>query len=164
MKKAVLTFVIHNDQILLAESNYRPGRTTWNGISGFVEDKEKPEEAAVRELYEEVKLRVYTHDLEQVGVMHLSTVNPEEVREETLTITIFLCENFQGQARMTPGVRPRWFDFTAIPYQDMFEDTKDWLERILTGEKLIIDIISKADDQTESLQVKDVLIRNVFEK
>ncbi len=164
MKKAVLTFVINDDQVLLAESSYRPNKITWNGISGFIEGKEKPEEAAVRELYEEVKLRVYEHDLEQVGVLHLYTINHEDIRKETLTITIFLCTRFQGEAHMTPGVRPRWFSFATIPYEDMFEDTKEWLERLLTGEKLIIEVSSKADKGTHELHVTDVLVHNIFEK
>lgn len=164
MKKAVLTFVINDDQVLLAESSYRPGKITWNGISGFMEGKEEPVEAAVRELYEEVKLRVYEHDLEQVGVMHLYTITHDEIREETLTISIFLCTQFQGEPRMTPGVRPRWFGFDTIPYEDMFEDTKEWLEKILNGEKLIIEVISQEDKDTQQLKVTDVLVRNIFEK
>jgi len=163
-QNAVLVFVINKDEVLLAESNYREGKTTWNGISGFLENKEKPEEAAVRSVYNEVKLRIYEHDLEKAGIIHLYTIDPDKVREKTLTLTIYLCEKFQGEARMTPGVKPRWFNFATIPYEDMFEDTNKWLERILTGEKLIIEVISRIDERSNQLQVTDVSVRNIFEK
>jgi 8-oxo-dGTP pyrophosphatase MutT (NUDIX family) len=161
---AVLLFVVNKDEVLLAESNYREGKTTWNGISGYLENKEKPEEAAIRVLYNEVKLRIYEHDLEQVGIMHLYTLYPNNSHKKALRITIFLCERFQGEARMTPGVRPRWFNFANIPFGDMFEDTKEWLERILAGEKLIIEVISKIDEHSNQLSVTDVSVRNIFEK
>jgi len=163
-KHATLAFVINHDDVLLAESNYREGKITWNGISGYSENKEKPEETCVRKLYEEVKLRVYERDLEQVGIMHLYTLHPDGTRENTLTITIFLCEKFQGEPRMTPGVRPKWFKLPNIPYSDMFEDTEVWLERILSGEKLIIEVLSTEDEKTNQLKVTDVLVRNIFEK
>ncbi len=46
----------------------------------------------------------------------------------------------------------------------MFEDTNKWLERILTGEKLIIEVISRIDERSNQLQVTDVSVRNIFEK
>jgi ADP-ribose pyrophosphatase YjhB (NUDIX family) len=163
-RDAVLIFLHNDNEVLLAESSYRPGKITWNGISGFIEGKEKPEEAAIRTLYQEVKLRVYPNDLEQAGVMHLYTITEDGVREETLRLTIFLCDKFQGEPRMTPGVRPRWFNFATIPYENMFEDTKEWLERILGGEKLIIEVISKIDEKTNQLNVAHVLVRNILER
>ena len=131
---------------------------------GFINAGEKPKEAAVRELYDSVKIRAYEKDLEQAGVMNLFTLRPDGVRERTLTITIFICENFQGVPHMTSGFKPRWFNLSSIPYNDMFEDTKEWLGRVMSGEKVVIEIISTTDEQTNITKVKDVLVRNIFEK
>jgi len=163
-RDAVLIFLINDNEILLAESNYRNNRITWNGVSGFINAGEKPKEAAVRELYDSVKIRAYEKDLEQAGVMNLFTLRPDGVRERTLTITIFICENFQGVPHMTSGFKPRWFNLSSIPYNDMFEDTKEWLGRVMSGEKVVIEIISTTDEQTNITKVKDVLVRNIFEK
>lgn len=161
-KQAILCFLLQDDEILLAQGNYRPGKITWNGISGFVEGKEKAEEAAVRELYEEIKVRAYEHDLTQVGVIHLFHLNADLTKEETLTMTVFICEKWQGEPRATEQVRPKWFDIAAIPYKDMFEDNETWLPKILAGDKVIVEVISERNEQTQQTEVKDVLVRSLF--
>lgn len=162
-KQAILCFLIKDDEILLAAGNYRPGKITWNGVSGFIEGSEKPEEAAVRELYEEIKVRIYEKDLEQVGMMHLYNQLDDLSLEETLILTIFLCERWQGEPNATESARPKWFGFDDIPYQDMFGDTEKWLPRVLEGEKVIIEVIQRPNDETKSTEILDVNVRNIFE-
>lgn len=162
MEEAVLIFVIHKDQVLLAESDYRPNKITWYGISGFVKKGERPNMATMRTLYEAVKLQVYPGDIEQAGVLHLYTIGSNGVKKETTAITIFLIEKFQGQPQMTSGFRPRWFDLDKIPYDKMFEDTKDWLGKILDGEKLVIEVSSRKNEKTNDLDVEEVIITNII--
>lgn len=161
-RNAAITFLIDDDRILLAQSNYRQNKITWNGISGYIEKKESTEMAAIRELYEEIKVHVSETDLEKVGVIHYYNLKENNLREETLTITIFLCRRWRGEPRSTPGVYPRWFTFEDIPYSDMFDDTEPWLKKILEGDDIIVEILSRDDPKTGISEVENVLVRSLF--
>lgn len=63
---AVCCFVTQGDAILLAQRAVEPCRGEWTLPGGFVEVGETTEEAAVREMYEETRLRV--SGLRLVGV------------------------------------------------------------------------------------------------
>lgn len=65
MEKRIATvcFMIENNKILLALIEYSPINRKWNGIGGFVEKNEKPEDAVIREIGEETYLKVNKEDL-----------------------------------------------------------------------------------------------------
>jgi 8-oxo-dGTP diphosphatase len=54
---SVAAFVHEAGRILLIKRGVAPGKSRWALPSGFVEQHEKPEEAVVRELYEETHVR-----------------------------------------------------------------------------------------------------------
>lgn len=45
--------VIESDQVLLVQPNYGPAKGQWMFPGGFINDNESPEDAALRELWEE---------------------------------------------------------------------------------------------------------------
>lgn len=53
-----LAVVVHNGQALMTRRRFREGPFQWNFISGEIEPGETPEQAAVREVREEVGLQV----------------------------------------------------------------------------------------------------------
>jgi 8-oxo-dGTP diphosphatase len=67
---AVLCFVVKGDSLLLIEKLRGLGAGKVNAPGGRLEPGETPEEAAVRELQEEVS--VTPHDLMRVGVLGFS--------------------------------------------------------------------------------------------
>lgn len=161
-RNAVITFLIDDDRILLAESNYRQNKITWNGISGYTEKRESSEISAIRELYEEIKVHVNETDLEKVGIIHYYNLKDNDLRQETLTVTVFLCRRWSGEPRSTPGIYPKWFTFAKIPYTDMFPDTEFWLKKVLAGDEVIVEILSRIDPQTGISEVENVLVRSLF--
>lgn len=161
-RTAVITFLIKDDEILLAESNYRQGRITWNGISGYREKNETPELASIRELYEEIKVQVNEKDLEKVGIIHYYDLQENNIKMETLVVTIFFCRRWQDTPRPTPGIHPRWFEFKDIPYEDMFDDTEPWLKKILQGDEVIVEILSRTNKETGASDIENVLVRSLF--
>ncbi|CAN5191435.1 hypothetical protein BH09PAT1_BH09PAT1_6760 [soil metagenome] len=163
MQQAILCFLIRDDEILLAESNYRPDKKTWNGITGFVTDTKKLDYDTSKILFDAIKVRTYASDLKKVGVMHLYTISDEHIQEKALTQSIFICKKWQGEPRFAGNFRPRWYTFDTIPYDDMFEDTKEWLPKIIDGEKLIIEILSQTNDDTHKTEVRNVNVRSIFE-
>ena len=67
MRDVTLCFLLRDDEICLAMKKRGFGVGKWNGIGGKVQDGETIEEAAVRELYEEVGVRADIADLKNVG-------------------------------------------------------------------------------------------------
>ena len=160
-QQAILCFLIKDDQILLAESDYRLDRKTWNGITGFITNQQKIEFETAKVIYDAIKVQINPQDLEKVAVQHVFQKNSDESIQETVTISIFFCDRFIGEPHLTGNFRPRWFSLDDIPYEEMFEDTKDWLPRLLSGEKLIIEILTE-ENTNNQIVIKDVTVRNIF--
>lgn len=159
---AVLSFLMRGDEILLVQGEFREGEKTWNGVSGFSKGQEKTEQSAMRALYTDVKIQAYPSDLERVAVLHFYELDEHRHVKETLQISVFLCEHWIGEPQFTPGLTPRWFSIEDIPYNEMFEDMKMWLPKVLEGEQLIVEILSEKDPSTNLTRIKDVLIRNAL--
>lgn len=53
MREAVICFVIAGDGVLLINRNKSPFKGMWNAVGGKVEKGETPEDACVREVFEE---------------------------------------------------------------------------------------------------------------
>jgi len=78
MQHATLCLLLRNNEILLAMKKRGFGAGRWNGIGGKPEKGESIEEAAIRELKEEIDVVVSLGDLESVGEMDFYFRNKEE--------------------------------------------------------------------------------------
>lgn len=52
------------------------------------------------------------------------------------TVHVFLIERYSGEPIETEEMAPRWFSFNEIPYSQMWDDDKYWLDRVINEEKL----------------------------
>lgn len=161
--EASLCFLLRADTILLVYGEYREGTKNWNGISAYKKGEEDIRQTAVRALYNEVKVEAISEALQQVAVLHLFEKTDEGHISETLKITVFLCEQWRGEPTHTAGLQPQWFPLETIPYDKMFTDSRHWLPRIIEGEQLIVEILQEKDPTTQLREVKDVLVRNIFD-
>ena len=57
-KVAVVVFIVQNDNLLLIQRGMNPGKGKWALPAGFVDHDEAPEDAAIRETWEETNLHV----------------------------------------------------------------------------------------------------------
>ncbi len=58
LKVSAAALITEDDRILLARRSHDPWRECWYLPAGYVEADEDPEEAAIREVFEEVGLRI----------------------------------------------------------------------------------------------------------
>ena len=49
---------------------------------------------------------------------------------------VFLAECFEGTPRETEEAAPIWFPVDSLPFDNMWEDDRLWLPRLLAGERL----------------------------
>lgn len=130
MKKQLTLIIIYqHPKILLGMKKRGFGAGRWNGFGGKVEHTETIEEAAKRELQEEVGIKV--NDLEKVGIIDFEFDSNPEILE----VHIFRSYNFSGEPKETDEMKPQWFNIDDIPFADMWPDDIHWFPLFLRGRK-----------------------------
>lgn len=115
------------DRVLLMRKKRGVGAGLYNGPGGKVEPDETPRECAVREVREE--LGVAVHDLEKVGELGFAFGG-----EPTFYCHVFRSADFTGPAVETAEAAPAWFPVDDLPYDEMWEDDRQWFPHLLAGE------------------------------
>ena len=123
MRKIAVCYLIKDHQVLLIRVHYPDGKEIWNGVSGWVEDGETPEQGIIREIKEEIGVNVKEEDL-RLAFQPKSWEAPA---------AIFTTLKWQGKPKSgEKSIREvRWFNFEEVPFNEMIEDNEDWLPRIL---------------------------------
>lgn len=158
MKKQMLTLSYAlkrsggESEILLGLKKRGFGKGRWNGFGGKVDDGETTEGAAVREFFEETGLMVKQSDLEKVAIVDFYFRDGKELR-----VYAFFTYTWTGEPKETEEMRPQWFAFKDIPYDDMWVDDIHWLPRVLKGEKISGSVwFGKTDEEIEKMEWKEV--------
>ena len=127
VKRMTLGFLHTKDRILLGKKLRGFGAGLWNGFGGKIEPEETEEEAMARELQEEAGLEA--HLLERRARLLFSF----HTMEELLDVRVFRIVKYAGQPKTTEEMRPEWFPFREIPYDNMWPDDRHWLPLFLNG-------------------------------
>lgn len=131
-----MCLLIKDNKILLALKKRGFGVGKWNGTGGKVEAGEQIVDAAVREVREEIGVSILNP--EKVGVLHFRFPYKEVWNQD---VHLFLAKDWQGKPIESDEMAPKWFSFSEIPYDKMWDDDKFWLPRVLSGEKINADFI-----------------------
>jgi len=120
------------EEILLGFKKAGFGAGKYNGFGGKVEPGETIAGAAVREVGEEVGLRVSEGDLEPAGrLTFLFPANPEWDKVGH----VFVVRRWEGEPVESAEMRPTWFRVEEIPFGQMWQGDVHWLPRVLAGER-----------------------------
>ncbi|MFW5812588.1 MAG: 8-oxo-dGTP diphosphatase [Alkalispirochaetaceae bacterium] len=124
--RAVLLFVLQNDQILLIEKKRGLGAGKINGPGGKLEPGESFLAAALRETEEEIGVR--PKDPQETGRLFFEFLDGYK-----LEVAVFLCRSYQGALIETDEAKPFWVPVSSIPYELMWADDALWLPEIVQG-------------------------------
>lgn len=125
---ATLVFVIRDEKILLIDKKTGFGKGKVNGPGGKVEPGESPADCAVRECYEELRIRVA--NLRYCGQHRFQFVDGY-----SLLVWVYSSTEYEGVPTETAEAKPLWFPLDSIPYERMWQDDGLWLPLLLRGER-----------------------------
>lgn len=128
-KKLTLCLVYDHPKLLLGFKKRGFGQGRWNGFGGKVEEKETIEEAAKREVMEEIGIKV--EKIEKKGILDFEFQDAQE----SLQVHIFHVTRFSGNPIESEEMKPEWFDIEKIPFEKMWSDDEYWLPLFLKGKK-----------------------------
>jgi ADP-ribose pyrophosphatase YjhB (NUDIX family) len=120
---------IKGNKIALIKRGIEPSKGSWAPPSGFMEAEEKPEETALRELYEETSLKGEIIDLLGVHTQDTKIYG-------SLLIIIFLVRISEGNIKAgDDALDAKFFNFEEIPemnhdfYNTAIKKAKKWIKK-----------------------------------
>lgn len=142
LKQATLCFLVDGDEVLLAMKKRGFGMGKWNGVGGKVGENETIEEAASRETLEEVGVTPKT--LKRLATINFYFPSPTHPGQQ---VFVFLVEDWEGEPEESEEMAPKWFKFTEIPYDTMWQDDIHWLPLVLAGKTMEAEFLFDENDQ-----------------
>ena len=149
-KFLTLVFARRASQILLGMKKRGFGAGRWNGFGGKVKDGESVEDAARREFLEETGLAA--RELSKRGDLHFTFAGDPVA----LYVQVFEALSWDGEAKESEEMAPKWFFLTKIPYDAMWPDDKLWLPIFLAGKKFTGEFAFTDQNTMISHSVKEV--------
>lgn len=128
-----VAFLLRDEQVLLGFKKRGFGTGKLLGIGGKVEPGETLVAAAVREVAEEIGVRVAEKDLVARGVLRFRFPAKPSWDQD---VHVFLVETWKGSPSDSAEIRPLWFSRKGIPFDEMWDDARHWLPKVLAGESV----------------------------
>lgn len=158
MLEATLCFLIRErDQreVLLGLKKVGFGRGKYGGVGGKLED-ETPVCAAARELFEETGIVAEEADLKAGGCLTFRFPHRPEWSQK---VHVFTATSWVGTAQEGREIVPVWFGVEEIPFEQMWDDCRYWLPRVLAGEWVEATFVFAVDNDTvEAFDVRSARI------
>jgi mutator protein MutT len=155
MIQATLCFLIRGNpprEILLGLKKAGFGQGKYGGVGGKIEAGETATRAAVRELQEEIGVKVLEQDLQRMA--HLTFLFPAKPKWSQV-VHAFLVTKWDGNPVESTEMIPAWFASDDIPFEHMWQDVYHWLPRVLAGERLRASFTFKEDNETvDEVEIK----------
>lgn len=123
---ATLLFIHDTERVLLIRKKRGLGAGKINAPGGRLEAGETPEQAAIREVEEEVCVT-------PLGVSARGTLSFEFTDGYTLHAHVFVASGFRGTPQETNEAFPIWYPLDSLPFHEMWADDALWLPHVLAG-------------------------------
>lgn len=130
VERATLLFVIRDGSILLIRKKRGLGAGKINGPGGRLEPGETPEQCAVREVQEE--LRVAPTNVKPAGELLFQFADGHSIHGY-----VFTADDCLGEPQATSEADPLWTPLDQIPYAEMWADDRIWIPLMLKGRPFI---------------------------
>jgi len=133
MQSVTLCFLVKGDNICLAMKKRGFGEGKWNGVGGKVQKEESIEEAAIREMEEEIGVVAKTNHLTNVGNLQFYFKENPEWNQD---MHIYFVHQWEGDPIESEEMCPKWHKKGDIPFKEMWVDDYLWLPKVLEGKRI----------------------------
>ena len=117
-------------EVLLGVKLTGLGKGKLVGPGGKIEQGESVHDAAVREVQEEVGVRIEASDLMPAGRLDYHFPSKPSWSQRS---HVFRCTRWSGEPTASAELAPRWFALEDVPYARMWDDAARWLPAVLRG-------------------------------
>jgi 8-oxo-dGTP diphosphatase len=148
MRDMTLCFLLRGTpprEILLGYKKRGFGAGKVAGIGGRVESGESILTAACRELYEETGISAHEPDLQSMGAIAFRFPNQPTWNQ---VVHVFIATRWTGEPSESDEMLPTWYPIDAVPFEQMWDDSRYWLPQILAGQPLQAQITFAEDNAT----------------
>ncbi len=142
--RANLLFVVEDGRVLLIRKKRGLGMGKINGPGGKLEPGEDALSAAVREVEEELLIRVPKEACEEMGLLRFQFVDGL-----ALHCVVFRAHAYHGTPTETDEAKPHWFPIDEIPFDEMWADDRHWLRPMLGGRKFEANFVFDGEEMLE---------------
>lgn len=125
LPEATLCHLVDGEETLLIHKKRGVGSDQWVGPGGKLEGDETPRECVVREVREEVGIRVV--DPERVGAFTYYSDDWDAL------VHVFRATEYEGTPNESDEAVPRWFPVDDLPFEQMWATDREWLPTVLDG-------------------------------
>jgi 8-oxo-dGTP diphosphatase len=132
-------------QVLLGLKKTGFGAGKWVGLGGHIEEGEKPEMAAVREVLEESSLVVPADSLQHMASIEFRFPYRPSWDQ---TAQVYLTWAFEGEPAESNEIIPQWFAEDELPFPLMWDDARYWVPAVLAGRHVDVTITFAEDCAT----------------
>jgi 8-oxo-dGTP diphosphatase len=143
-ERATLLFVVTDGRVLLIEKQRGLGAGKVNAPGGRIEPGESPEQCAVRETNEE--LRITPTGIDFAGELQFQFVGDNDLGGHSIHGYVFTASGYDGNPTETDEAVPLWCDLDAIPYHRMWADDAYWVPLMLAGRRFVGRFIFDGDE------------------
>jgi 8-oxo-dGTP diphosphatase len=140
-----LCFLVRDGQVLLGRKKRGFGQGRIVGPGGKVEAGESPVAAAAREVAEETGLHVAVAELAEVAqITYRFPARPAWDQDAT----VFATTRWTGEPSESDEIDPRWWRVDALPLDEMWDDARYWLPKVLAGDRVRVAAVFAPDCAT----------------
>jgi 8-oxo-dGTP pyrophosphatase MutT (NUDIX family) len=152
-KKCTLCFLVKENKVLLGMKKRGFGNGKWNGLGGKIEAGETAEDAAVREIWEESRIRAEKNDLERVAEIDFMFCDNPRLNNHTF---VYILKTWNGEPMETEEMRPELFQRDMLPFEEMWSSDVHWIPLVLAGRKIRASVRFKDKDNYDDIKINDL--------
>ena len=135
LRQVTLCFLVKEDNVLLAMKKRGFGVGRWNGAGGKPQEGESLEQAAFREVEEEIGVKILF--TKKVCIFDFFFPKAPEDKNWNQQVHVFLVDKWEGEPVESDEMKPQWFKKTELPFNEMWADDYLWLPKVLLESKLM---------------------------